>query len=175
MSASETLESLNLAEWRRKKVSILLQRNRWHSSTDPSMCSSILTASSCVSSFFHYILTPFLYPPQCPVKPLSHLFLPQCCRTKPSKLSLRCPCPPNPSSPTSSTDYSSPSSDEKSHNVYGSFLLDGFQIPPLFFPRLCFIFFSLPLPLSVCLSVVDEVNGVGQEDVRLEDGGAGPE
>ena len=42
---------------------------------------------------------PISLPPQCPVKPLSHLFLPQCCRTKPSKLSLRCPCPPNPPSP----------------------------------------------------------------------------
>ena len=42
---------------------------------------------------------PISLPPQCPVKPLSHLFLPQCCRTKPSKLSLRCPCPPNPPPP----------------------------------------------------------------------------
>ena len=42
---------------------------------------------------------PTYHAPQRPVKPLSHLFLPQCCRTKPSKLSLRCPCPPNPPAP----------------------------------------------------------------------------
>lgn len=78
---------------------------------------------------------------QRPVKPLSHLSLPQCCRTKPMKLSLK--SPPDPPPPLLMT---APLLWWKSHDVYGSLLLDGFQIPPS--PSL--FHFSLSLTLCVC-------------------------
>lgn len=102
-------------------------------------CSSILTTSSCVSCFFttsslHFFQCGY---PQCPVKPLSHLCLsatgPQNCPWSARALLARLPLPW-----------------WKGHDVYGSFLLDTFQIPPFFFFSSSLFRFFFSFCLSLC-------------------------
>ena len=86
----------------------------------------------------NYILSPFYFglaTPLCAVKPLSTLFA----------LALQDKNPPECPRSARALLAHLPLPWWKSHDVYGSFLLDGFQIPPFFFSVL--VFFSL----TVCV------------------------
>lgn len=108
--------------------------------------------------YFNYFLMCFPFflcgYPRCPAKSLSvsHLFA----SVLQDKTLLTVPEMPVPSWPASPhlthlppLLITAPLPWWKSHDVYGSFLLDGFQIPPFFFFCLCFFFFSLSLNVSV--------------------------
>lgn len=132
---------------------LLVSRNDPKAGPTPP-CPSILTTSSCVSYFFLLHPHPISFSvlaPSCIVKSLSHLSFPLCCRRKPSKLSLKYPCPPVP--PLPSADYCSPPLMKKPwclRLISPGWISDSSL---LFSFRLCFVFFSSSSSVCVCVCV----------------------